>query len=71
MIFDYEGLSYDYWHVYMAWQLDLKDLKQLSRNGIKHAALTEAEKDVALKKWERRWHLFINESIQKLSTHEN
>ena len=71
LIFDYEGLTYDYWHVYMAWQLDLKDLKQLSKNGIEHAALTSAEKDMALKNWERRWQLFINESIQKLSAHEN
>lgn len=71
LIFDYEGLSYDYWHVYMAWQLDLHDLKQLSRNGLEHAALTSTEKEIALKNWERRWNLFIYDSIQKLNTHEN
>jgi len=71
LIFDYEGLSYDYWHVYMAWQLDLKDLKQLSKNGIIYSALSPSEKEIALKHWERRWHQFVNEALQKLDTHEN
>ena len=71
MIFDYEGLSYDYWHIYMAWQLDLKDLKKLSKNGIIYSALSPSEKIIALKHWERRWHQFVNDALQKLDTHEN
>ncbi len=71
LIFDYEGLSYDYWHIYMAWQLDVKDLKKLSKNGIQYSALSPSEKVAALKHWEQRWDLFINDSLQKLSTYEN
>ena len=67
LIFDYEGLSYDYWHIFMAWQLDLKDLKKLSLNGILYSSMTTEEKDKAIKNWESRWHEFVLESLDRIS----
>lgn len=61
LIFDYHGLSYDYWSIYLAWELDLAALKQLSKNGILHAAMTEEERKRALAVWEKRWKQFVEQ----------
>ena len=66
LIFDYQGLSYDYWSIYMAWELDLSALKKLSRNGIAYSALNVADKQVALNVWKTRWNTFISQSLDKL-----
>jgi len=59
LIFDYHGLSYDYWSIFLAWELDLAALKKLSLNGISYSSLTEKEKVQALKIWEKRWNVFV------------
>ena len=66
-IFQYEGLSYDYWSIYMAWNLTLRDLKKLSRNGIEYSALKSAEKEEALNTWNKKWNHFIIETLNKLN----
>lgn len=58
-VFGYEGLAYDYWAAYMAWGLDLRDLKQISKNGILYSSLTELEKKKALAFWEKEWNSFV------------
>ena len=63
LIFDYKGLSYDFWSVYMAWELDLAAIKQLCRNSLEHAALSEEEKTEALAAWEAKWKQFVEETI--------
>lgn len=63
-IFDYEGLSYDYWTIYMAWELSLADLKKLSQNGISYSALNPIEKKKALMHWEESWNLFISDTLK-------
>lgn len=63
LIFDYQGLSYDFWSVYMAWELDLAALKQLCRNSLEHAALSEEEKTEALAAWEQKWTQFVDETL--------
>ena len=63
LIFDYEGLTYDFWSVYMAWELDLAALKQLCRNSLEHAALSEEEKTEALAAWEAKWMQFVEQTI--------
>ncbi|MEM1325753.1 MAG: hypothetical protein AAGI23_07365 [Bacteroidota bacterium] len=67
LIFGYNGLSYDYWSIYMAWELDLAALKQLSKNGLKYAAMEEVEKEKALREWERRWEKFVKESLKRIN----
>ncbi|MEM1123235.1 MAG: hypothetical protein AAGJ18_22530, partial [Bacteroidota bacterium] len=63
LIFDYHGLSYDFWSVCLAWELDLAALKKLSRNGITYSALTDAEKAKALQVWEKRWGEFVDVAL--------
>ncbi len=58
-IFNYMGLSYDYWYVLMAWELDLKDLKKLIFNSITYSALESGEKSLAFSKLEKRWEDFV------------
>lgn len=62
-LFDYQGLSYDFWSAYMAWELDLSGLKELSKNSLKHAALSEEEKKEALQIWEKRWNTFVQDAL--------
>jgi len=64
--FGYEGVTMDYLYAAGAWTLDIKDLKQLSLNGITYSTLTEAEKKELIEKefnpkWDA-WVKMINES---------
>lgn len=58
-VFGYEGLTYDFWAVFVAWGLDLRDLKQLSKNGILYSSLSDSQKEKALVSWEKAWDSFI------------
>ncbi|MEQ9301742.1 MAG: hypothetical protein RIF33_24390 [Cyclobacteriaceae bacterium] len=59
-IYQYEGLTYDYWSILLAWQLDLRSLKKLSMNGILYSTLTDDEKSTAMGYWEADWKEFID-----------
>lgn len=59
-IYQYEGLTYDYWSILLAWQLDLRSLKKLSMNGIMYSTLSDAEKTKAMDFWEADWNEFID-----------
>ena len=63
LIFDYHGLSYDYWSIFLAWELDLAALKKLSYNGIYYSSLTLEEKGNALRIWDRQWDAFVDEML--------
>lgn len=39
--FDYQGVTLDFAYVTMAWELDIRDLKKLSLNGITYASVSE------------------------------
>ena len=43
--FDYYGVTLDYAYAVLAWELDIRDLKKLSLNGITYAAISEDKKD--------------------------
>ena len=67
LIFDYQGLSYDFWEVFLAWELDLRDLKGLAINSLKYSALEDQEKSESLENFNRKWNSFVNEAIQQLT----
>ncbi|MCC9135651.1 hypothetical protein ACFSKU_12920 [Pontibacter silvestris] len=59
-IFDYVGVTPDYWSVFLAWELDLRDLKKLAINSITYSFLSAKEKEQALAAWEKKWNSFID-----------
>jgi adenosine deaminase CECR1 len=63
LIFNYKGLSYDFWSVYMAWELDLAALKKMCKNSLIHGALSPSEKAQALASWEDKWMTFVGKAI--------
>jgi adenosine deaminase CECR1 len=58
-LFDYTGVTPDYWSICLAWELDLQALKKLSMNGILYSQLSEAEQQEALRVWQDRWQRFV------------
>jgi adenosine deaminase CECR1 len=64
LIFDYKGLSYDFWEVFLAWELDLRKLKGLALNSLKYSALDEQEKEKALDYFNKRWRKFVEQALQ-------
>jgi len=42
--FDYEGANLDYAFATIAWDLELRDLKKVSLNGIKYSSISEEKK---------------------------
>lgn len=67
-MYGYEGVTLDYLYAFLSWDLDLKDLKQLSLNGIKYSSIDREtaqhlEKDV----FERQWKKFIAIVLEKFA----
>lgn len=65
-IFNYNGLTYDFWTAFMAWELDLKTIKKLALNSIIYSGMSENEKADALKYFNRKWDEFIEDQIADL-----
>ncbi len=66
-IFNYTGVSYDFWSAFMAWELDLRQLKSLIINSITYSTMTETEKSDAMDVFNKRWYKFIEE-VTKIMT---
>lgn len=67
-IFGYVGVSYDFWMACMAWNLDLRGLKQLALNSIKYASLNKEERSTLLRHFTDRWNRFINDQVRIAGT---
>lgn len=57
---DYQGISLDFTYAFLAWQLDLKDVKQLAINSIKQSSVNTPAKERLLKKFHNDWNAYIN-----------
>lgn len=57
--------SYDFFEACVYWDLDLKDLKTLSRNSLIYSGMGKQEKEQALKSWEKKWDQFISWACQE------
>lgn len=53
------SFSHDFYQAFMAWGLDLRDLKQLAMNSLLHSAMDVDEKKRALASWQKRWAAFV------------
>ena len=60
-IFADTGLSYDFWELYFSQDVDLRTIKKLIKNSYQYSAMTDEEKDKALKRWQGKWDKFIAE----------
>ena len=61
----YEGVALDYLYVFLAWDLDIADLKQLVLNSIKYASITEQQKEKLLEFFRYKWSRFLDYVITK------
>jgi len=57
--FDATGTTLDYVYIYLAWGLDLRDMKQLCLNSIKHASTDEEHKKELTEFFNDRWRRFL------------
>ena len=59
-LFGYEGVTLDYVYATGAWELTIRDLKQLSLNGIKYASINEEKKMELYKIFDVKWKEWID-----------
>lgn len=57
--FDYEGVTLDYVYVFIAWELDIADLKKLCLNSLEYSSVSAEEKKVLGFFFEQRWKRFL------------
>ncbi|RMZ99767.1 adenosine deaminase CECR1, partial [Brachionus plicatilis] len=62
--FGYNDLTVDYYLAYMAWGLDLYDLKIIANNSIKYSSIPHELKKIGYEKFEKEWVNFIDEAYQ-------
>jgi adenosine deaminase CECR1 len=65
-IFGNEGLSFDFWEAVVAWDLDLRSLKQLALNSLLYSGMTELEKSAAIAHWQASWDDWVSRSSKSL-----
>jgi adenosine deaminase CECR1 len=58
-IFGNDGLSYDFWVATLAWELDLRALKQLAVNSLRYSGMTDGEKRAAFGLWQQQWDVWL------------
>ena len=51
--------SHDFYLAFMAWELDLRELKQLALSSLEHSAMDPRERAIALAAWRTRWAAFV------------
>lgn len=61
----YEGVALDYLYVFLAWDLDIADLKQLVLNSIKFASVSEEDKVKLMEFFRYKWSRFLDYVITK------
>ena len=61
----YDGVTLDYLYAFLAWELDIADLKKLCHNSIKYASITDSEKKELTKLFDYKWKRFLDFVISK------
>ena len=64
--FGYDEVTVDWYEAYMAWGLNLGDLKHLAINSLNHSGMTQSEKVQAIEdKWRPMWDKYIEEKMSE------
>lgn len=63
-LFGNDGLTYDFWMLYVAGDLDLRGLKTLVYNSIDYSGMDDAEKAAARARLDLNWAAFIQNNKQ-------
>jgi adenosine deaminase CECR1 len=58
-IYNYQGVTYDFWEAVIAWGLDLKMVKVLCYYSLQYSALSESEKADMINAWKSQWNDYI------------
>lgn len=59
-MWDSRGVTYDYMMCYLAWDLSLRDLKQLVLNSLKYSSVDEEHKHTIMTEFfENKWTKFL------------
>ena len=64
------ALSYDFYEAFvgiMPKYADLRALKKLARNSIKYSNMNETEKSRAMKVWNDKWNIFLENQSKNLN----
>lgn len=61
----YHGATLDYLYAFLAWDLDIADLKQLCLNSLYHASITAEEKQELKEFFDYKWVRFLDFVIGK------
>lgn len=61
---DYEGTSLDFTWAYLAWDLDLADIKKLALNSIEYSSISEDEKKQQFGYFDADWKDFISNCLK-------
>ena len=64
--YGYKDLAVDFTYAVVAWELDLKDVKQLAINSIKYSSLKPAQKEKQLAKFHKDWNKFVSSYVSQL-----
>lgn len=57
--YGYEGVTLDYIYVFIAWELNLADLKKLCLNSLEYSLINKEDKDKLRVFFEQRWSRFL------------
>ena len=57
--YNYSGVTLDFAYAFLAWDLTIRDLKQLSLNAITFSSLSAEDKELHLAKFTNDWGTFI------------
>ncbi|CAF1018353.1 unnamed protein product, partial [Brachionus calyciflorus] len=69
--FGYNDLTVDFYLAYMAWGLDLYDLKIIASNSIRYSLITNESKMIGFEKFNKLWDNFIDITYENVCLTKN
>ncbi|MFA8450429.1 MAG: hypothetical protein ACEPOW_07025 [Bacteroidales bacterium] len=64
-MFGYNGVTPDFWTAYMAWDLNLPQVKRIIWNSIEYSTLNKEEKEIAFTALKNSWAKFIDNTLKE------